>query len=89
MFSQCALMNFMERGGWSIHIIAEDCKTALVDYRRVANQEPLLSMITRMGGSAEVARQHIRRWGRDSVWIDPSPAECKALGIRVLPGLES
>ena len=78
-----ALMNFMHRDGWSFHIIAEDCKTVLVGYRGVVNEETLLRMIARMGGSVEVAKQNIRRWGRGSVWINPSPAQCKALGIAV------
>ena len=77
-----ALMNFMHRDGWSFHIIAEDCKTVLVGYRSVLNEETLLSMIARMGGSVEVAKQDIRRWGRGSVWIDLSPAQCKYFGIK-------
>jgi len=76
-----ALMNFMHRDGWSFQILAEDCKTILVGHRSVGKKETLLSMIARMGGSVEVARQNIRRWDRGSVWIDPSAAQCRALGI--------
>src|SRR5271163_5091806 len=41
-----ALMNFMHRDGWSFHIIAEDCKTVLVGYRGVVNEETLLRKAT-------------------------------------------
>jgi hypothetical protein len=37
-----ALMNFMHRDGWPFHIIAEDCKTVLVGYRKVESQETVL-----------------------------------------------
>lgn len=76
-----ALLNFMHRGGWSFHIVAEDCQTVLVGYRNVASQEQLLRIIAKLSGSVEEARQSIERWARGSVWIDPSPAQCKALGI--------
>jgi hypothetical protein len=74
-------MNFMHRDGWSFHILATDCKTVLVGYRSVVNKETLLSMVSRMGGNVEVAKQNIRRWGHGSVWINPSPTQCRALGI--------
>jgi hypothetical protein len=50
-----ALMNFMHRDGWSFHIIAEDCKTVLVGYRKVESQETLLRIIAKLGGDIEEA----------------------------------
>jgi len=65
-----ALMNFMHRDGWSFHIIAEDCKTVLVGYRKVESQETvlvgyrkvesqetLLRIIAKLGGDIEEARR--------------------------------
>ena len=77
-----ALMNFQERDGWSCHIIAEDCQTVLVGYRNVASQEELLRIVAKLGGSVEDASRSIEQWARGSVWIEPSPAQCRALGIR-------
>ena len=78
-----ALMNFMHRDGWSFHIIAEDCKTVLVGYRKVESQEMLLRIIAKLGGDIEEACRSIEQWSRGSVWINPSPARCKALGIAI------
>ena len=74
-------MNFMHNRGWSFHVLAEDCKTVLVGYRHVANREALLRIVDRLGGSAADAETDMRRWNRGSVWIEPSPAQCEALGI--------
>jgi hypothetical protein len=65
-----ALMNFMHRDGWPFHIIAEDCKTVLVGYRKVESQETvlvgyrkvesqetLLRIIAKLGGDIEEARR--------------------------------
>jgi hypothetical protein len=72
-----ALMNFMHRDGWWIHILAEDCRTVILGYRSV------LRIVAKLHGDVAEAERNIRRWGRGSVWIDPSPAQCKALGISV------
>ena len=77
-----ALMNFMHRDGWWFHILAADAKTVLLGYTKAASQEALLGIVAKLGGSVEDAELDIRRWRRGSVWIDPSPAQCKALGIR-------
>ena len=76
-----ALMNFQYRDGWSLHIIGEDCKTVLLGYRNVRDQEMLLRIIAKLHGDPAKAESDIKRWGRVSVWIEPSPAQCKALGI--------
>jgi len=43
----------------------------------------LLRIIAKLGGDLEEAKADIRRWNRGSVWINPSAAQCKALGIRL------
>ncbi len=80
-FGMRALMNFMYRDGWSTHILAADCKTVLVGYRSVRDQETLLRIVAKLGGSVADAETDIRRWNRGSVWIEPSLAQCRALGI--------
>ena len=74
-------MNFQHRGGWSFHIIGEDCRTVLLSYRCVAGRDALSRIVAKLHGDTAQAENDIRRWGRGSVWIDPSPAQCKALGI--------
>jgi hypothetical protein len=76
-----ALMNFMHNRGWSFHVLAEDCKTSLTGYRIVRDKEALLRIIAKLGGSVASAEIDIRRWNRGSVWVEPSPAQCQALGI--------
>lgn len=63
------------------HILAEDCKTVLMSYRPAPSEGILLRIIARIGGNLEDAKADIRRWNRGSVWIDPSPEQCEALGI--------
>ena len=74
-------MNFMHRDGWWFHILAADCQTVLVTYRKAASKEDLLRIIAKLGGNADEAETDMRRWNRGAAWIDPSPAQCKALGI--------
>ena len=75
-----APMNFMHRDGWWFHILAADAKTVLLGYRKVASKEVQLRIVAKLGGDVEDAKTGIRRWNCGSVWIDPSPAQCKALG---------
>jgi len=42
------LLNFMHRDGWSFHLLAEDCRTALSEWRPVESEEALLGMIAKM-----------------------------------------
>jgi hypothetical protein len=79
-----ALMNFMHRDGWWFHVLAEDCKTVLLGYRKAASQEALLRIVAKLGGSVDDAELDIRRWRRGSVWIKPSPTQSRALGIRAV-----
>jgi hypothetical protein len=62
-------MNFMHRDGWSLHILAEDCRIALVGYRSVHDQETLLRIVAKLKGNPAHAAEDIRRWGRGSVRI--------------------
>ena len=76
-------LNFMHRDGWSLHIIAADCKTVLLTFRCVRDEMTLLRIVAKLGGDVGKAKRDMNRWGRGSVWIDPSPVQCKALGISV------
>jgi hypothetical protein len=69
------------REGWSTHIIGEDCRTVLLSSCSVRDEETLLRIVAKLHGDVAEVEHDIRRWGRGSVWIDPSPAQCRALGI--------
>jgi hypothetical protein len=75
-----ALMNFMERDGWTMHILAADARTVLLGYRSVRDQEMLLRIVAKLHGDVAEVEENIRRWGRGSVWIDPSAEQCKSAG---------
>ena len=77
-----ALLNYMYREGWTMHIMGEDCKTVLLGYRKVRDQEALLRIVAKLHGAVAEVETNIQRWGQGSVWIEPSPEQCKALGIR-------
>jgi hypothetical protein len=74
---------FMLRDGWSFHLTAEDCRTVLTPWRRIAgDKDALLRMIAKLRGSVEDAEHDIRRCNRGGVWVDLSPAQCRYFGIR-------
>jgi hypothetical protein len=78
-----ALINFINRGGCSlhIHILAADSRTILVGHRKVRNTETLLRVVAKLGGDVALAEADIRRSDRGSVWIDLTPAQCEFFGI--------
>jgi hypothetical protein len=76
-----ALMNFMDRDGWTFHIVGEDCRTLLVGYRKVKDEETLLRIIARLTGDVAEAKSKIDYCSRGSVWIDLSEAQCRFFGI--------
>jgi hypothetical protein len=44
--------------------------------------QALLRIIAKLGGNETQAENSLYNWGYGSTWIDPSPAQCEALGIR-------
>ena len=83
-----ALMNFVDRDGWTFHIIGEDCRTLLVGYRKVKDEETLLRFIARLNGDVAEAKSKIDHCSRRSVRIDLSPAQCRYFGIPWKDGTE-
>ena len=81
------VMNFQSRGGWLISFLAEDAKTPIGRPRSVRDAR---TMIARSRASCTPLRADlcsmeasIYNWARGGdVWIDPTPAQCRALGIR-------
>jgi hypothetical protein len=67
------LINFQHYGGWSVHCMAEDCKTSISPFLDVASLETLRRLL-RHSGADEDEMQHfehcIQAWGKGSVWIE-------------------
>lgn len=67
----CVIVNFQEhRFCWMIHTIAEDCRTPLGPYIRVASKETMLRLFRYLGATdsdmAEV-EQELCQWNRGGV----------------------
>ena len=56
---------------------------ALLSLRPARDQETLLRIVAKLHGDVAEAEADIRRWGRGSIWIDPSLEQCNALGMRM------
>ena len=67
----------MYRGGWSFQILAADCETLPIGYRRVRNKQILLRVVGKLGGSVELAEAQMAGSNRGSVWVDVSPLEVR------------
>ena len=80
------LMNFQSRGGWLISFLAEDAKTPIGRPRSVRDARTMIEIARKLHATeADLCSMQaaIYNWARGSIWIDPSPAQCKALGIRI------
>ena len=76
------LMNFLENNGWSIHFIAEDCKTPISRFYTLSSIEALYDLVRRTDpppGTLEEVEHDIRRWNRGSVYLNLTEAEYRKL----------
>jgi hypothetical protein len=79
-----ALLNFQNRDGWSFHLLAEDCQTVPTKWRPIELEDALLGMIAKMHGDMAQAKNSISQWGRGSIWVRLSPAQCRFFGTQDL-----
>jgi hypothetical protein len=84
--SMLILVNFMLRDGWLVHCIADDAKTPISPFLRVASESTLLRLLRFCGATektmAEVERD-MARWGRGSVWVNVTEDGKRLLRLRV------
>jgi hypothetical protein len=79
------IVNFQHRKTWSIHTIAEDCRTTLGPYRDVASEATLLRLFQFLGATPEAledAKGNLRRWSRGGIHIDVPPERLYLLGVK-------
>jgi hypothetical protein len=66
------MMNFQNNNGWSIHFIAEDCKTPISGFYDLPDLEALRYLVRRTNPPPETLDElenDIRRWGRGSIYL--------------------
>lgn len=66
------LVNFQHYKGWTVHCLAEDCKTVVGPYVDVASLDTLRRLLQCAGADAEAMKEFehsLGAWGRGSVWI--------------------
>lgn len=65
----------MHRDGWGVHTLAEDARTPIGPWLKVAGESTLLRLLRACGAtdeSIEQVKADIRQWGRGCVWLDVS-----------------
>ncbi len=77
------LMNFMLRESWSIHFIAEDCRTPIGGYFKLKDLDVLRDLVRR-GNCENVDEfdQCVRHWGRGSVYLQLTEQQYRQLTRR-------
>jgi hypothetical protein len=79
------LINFMRRGTWSIHCLADDAKTPVSGWVTVRDDSTLLRLFRACGASksniAEIQRD-MARWGRGSTWLALNETGRRLLRVR-------
>ena len=77
-FDHCA-------GGFTVTFLAENLRTPIGKRLNVRTLETLIAIARKLGGcELEIGQMETDkdRWGRGSVWINPSPEQCRFLGIK-------
>jgi hypothetical protein len=67
------ILHFQERKRWTIHAMAEDCRTRMSPHRDVASKETMLRLFRYLGATdanIEQVETEIRQWNRGSVHLD-------------------
>ena len=81
------LVHALSNNGWTVHCIAEDCKTPLSPFVDVESLDTLRRLLRCAGASAkemESFEGDIKVWSHSSVWIDElTPDGARLLRIRV------
>jgi hypothetical protein len=81
------LVHALSNNGWTVHCIAEDCKTPLSPFVDVESLDTLQRLLRCAGASAkemESFEGDIKVWSHSSVWIDElTPDGARLLRIRV------
>ena len=79
------IVNFQHRKSWSIHTMAEDCRTPLGPCRDVASEQTLMRLFAYLGATPaalEEAAGDLRRWSRGGIHIDVPEGRLHSMGVR-------
>jgi hypothetical protein len=78
------IVNFQHRKSWSIHTMAEDCRTTLGPHLHVASEQTLMRLFAYLGATPEAldeATGNLRRWSRGGIHIDVPEDRLHLLGV--------
>src|ERR1700678_586983 len=67
------LANFMLRDTWSVHCVAQDCKTLVSEWVTVKTDETLLRLLKASGATEQnliEIQRDMKRWGKGSTFIE-------------------
>jgi hypothetical protein len=57
----------------SIHCLADDARTVVAPFKRVASLETLYRLMKYVGGDPHQCRREIKDWGHGGCWADVKP----------------
>lgn len=76
------LMNFQHCNSWTIHFMAEDCKTTLSRFYDLPSLEAMYDLVRRTkppDGTLEDLESMVRRWSRGSIYLNLTEAQYRKL----------
>jgi hypothetical protein len=78
------LVNYMHRGGWVVHCLAEDAQTGISPMLQIAEESTLLRLLRASGTTDEEMEEierDMRQMARGSTWINVSDQGRKLLRL--------
>jgi hypothetical protein len=78
-------LNFMHRGDWFVHCLAEDARTVISPHVRVAKDSTLLNLLRAAGADEDTilaVSRDMRQTGRGTVAMDVNDKGRELLRIR-------
>ncbi len=73
------------KDGYSIHFIAEDCRTPISRFYEVRSKASLRELIVRMKATEAILTEFdhaLKSWGQGSVWLQLTDNQRTALKVR-------
>ena len=79
------LMNFVSCGGYTVHFVAEDCRTPLSRFYKVGLPEAVRELVLRTLPNEETLANFdrmMRSWGHGSIFLQLTEAQYRAICTR-------
>lgn len=85
MLAVRVIVNFQLYKSWTIHTMAEDCRTALGPFKTVSSEATMLRLFRYLGATPEAmdhATRCLQMWARGGVHIDVPDDRLYLLGVK-------